>query len=138
MFRFSINVAPAYGSLPSDTQIHHLDVCVGLRDISFGILITNGEFTAFCDASPSGKGGFCQKGLDKAPVHVRVGPKNNGALKFTTSAFWGQVVHSFQLLCRFHCFRRIPHLRGGSLGALGFICERVREEHTWREGEADR
>ena len=52
----------------------------------YGILITNGEFTAFCDDSHS----FCAPpGTDRNPVHVVVGPKNEGAVKFVNSAFWG-------------------------------------------------
>jgi len=55
----------------------------------YGILITNGEFTAFCDTSHA----FCQApGNDRAPRHVVVGPKNKGAVKFVNSAFWGPAV----------------------------------------------
>eukprot|EP00937_MAST-01D_sp_MAST-1D-sp2_P000523 g523.t1 len=53
----------------------------------FGVLITNGEFTAFCD------GGFCAPrradGSVPSPAHVVVGPANVGAVKFVSSAFWG-------------------------------------------------
>ena len=49
----------------------------------FGILITNGEFTAFCDS-----GGFSPPSC-KAPSQVVVGAKNNGAVKLVNSAFWG-------------------------------------------------
>ena len=53
----------------------------------YGILITNGEFTAFCDA-PSFA--FCNgPGNNASPVHVRVGAGNKGAVKFSNSAFWG-------------------------------------------------
>ena len=99
----------------------------------YGILITNGEFTAFCDApshtfcpgpswpgtagdgtgTASGTAGQRQgvggrrgafpelRGLQRQrqraggattqrdPVHVRIGPNNQGAVKFATSAFWG-------------------------------------------------
>ena len=48
----------------------------------FGILITNGEFTSFCDD------GFAPPSC-KNPSQVVVGPKNNGAVKFVNSAFWG-------------------------------------------------
>lgn len=41
----------------------------------FGLLITNGEFTSF-------------KGED--PVHVEVGEKNYGKVRFVNCAFWGQ------------------------------------------------
>jgi hypothetical protein len=55
----------------------------------YGILITNGEFTAFCDVGHS----FCPpqtpNGSQFAPVHVRVLPGNEGAVKFITSSFWG-------------------------------------------------
>ena len=54
----------------------------------YGILITNGEFTAFCDVAH----GFCPPhtpdGSQFAPVHVRVLPGNQGAVKFITSSFW--------------------------------------------------
>lgn len=48
----------------------------------FGILITNGEFTSFCDGSFSPPS--CAN-----PSQVVVGAKNNGAVKFVNSAFWG-------------------------------------------------
>ena len=48
----------------------------------FGILITNGEFTAFCD------GAFAPPSC-KNPSQVVVGPNNNGAVKLVNSAFWG-------------------------------------------------
>merc|ERR1712224_129683 len=52
----------------------------------YGILITNGEFTAFCDTSHA----FCKpSGHDISPRHVVVGPANRGAVKFVNSAFWG-------------------------------------------------
>jgi hypothetical protein len=52
-----------------------------------GLLITNGEFTAFCD-TPAHI--FCQgPGANRSPVHVRVGAGNVGAVKFTSSSFWG-------------------------------------------------
>lgn len=50
----------------------------------YGILITNGEFTAFCDA-PSHT--FC--GSDASPAHLVVAKGNVGAVKFVNSAFWG-------------------------------------------------
>lgn len=49
-----------------------------------GILITNGEFTAFCDADLT----FCPS-ESVNPRHVVVAAGNNGALKFVNSAFWG-------------------------------------------------
>jgi len=53
----------------------------------YGILITNGEFTAFCDAPAHN---FCEgPGADRTPRHVVVGRQNVGAVKFVTSAFWG-------------------------------------------------
>lgn len=54
-----------------------------------GILITNGEFTAFCDAPHFT---FCEGGVaasKKTPMHVQVGSNNKGAVKFVNSAFWG-------------------------------------------------
>ena len=53
----------------------------------YGILVTNGEFTAFCDTEHS----FCPNvpGDQHEPVHVKVLPTNIGAVKFVTSAFWG-------------------------------------------------
>lgn len=55
----------------------------------YGILITNGEFTAFCDTAHS----FCPpntpNGSQFAPMHVKVLPGNQGAVKFITSSFWG-------------------------------------------------
>jgi len=51
-----------------------------------GLLITNGEFTAFCDTDHS----FCEgPGSDRNPSQVVVGPANVGAVKFVNSAFWG-------------------------------------------------
>ena len=49
----------------------------------FGILITNGEFTAFCDG-----GGFSPPTCD-APAQVVVSAQNRGAVQFVNSAFWG-------------------------------------------------
>ena len=49
----------------------------------FGILITNGEFTAFCDVN-----GFAPPSC-KSPSQVVVSKNNNGAVKFVNSAFWG-------------------------------------------------
>jgi hypothetical protein len=43
----------------------------------FGILITNGEFTAFCDG---GGNGFCDPSVNRSPTHVVVGPKNQGTI----------------------------------------------------------
>jgi len=55
-----------------------------------GNLITNGEFTAFCDAPHFT---FCDGGKDaktpKSPMHLRVAPGNAGAVKFVNTAFWG-------------------------------------------------
>lgn len=54
-----------------------------------GILITNGEFTAFCDAPHFT---FCDGKSIKpapAPLHVKVAAGNVGALKIVNSAFWG-------------------------------------------------
>ncbi|HEY1684425.1 MAG TPA: hypothetical protein VGG19_06665 [Tepidisphaeraceae bacterium] len=45
----------------------------------YGLLITNGEFTAF-------------DGPD--PTIVRVGPKNHGAVRFTNCAYWGGHNHT--------------------------------------------
>lgn len=49
----------------------------------YGILITNGEFTSFCDS-----GGFAPLSCTD-PSQVVVGNRNNGAVKFVNSAFWG-------------------------------------------------
>jgi hypothetical protein len=49
----------------------------------FGILITNGEFTAFCD-----KNGFSPPSC-KDPSQVVVSSQNKGAVKLVNSAFWG-------------------------------------------------
>jgi hypothetical protein len=49
----------------------------------FGVLITNGEFTAFCD-----NGGFSPPSC-ASPSQVVVGKLNQGAVKFVNSAFWG-------------------------------------------------
>lgn len=51
----------------------------------YGILITNGEFTAFCDTNHA----FCPNRTDIMPVHVRTLSTNKGAVKFVSSAFWG-------------------------------------------------
>lgn len=50
----------------------------------YGILITNGEFTAFCD-----DGHFSPPSCH-APSQVVVSAGNNGAVKFVNSAFWGR------------------------------------------------
>ena len=50
-----------------------------------GLLITNGEFTAFCDAPHT----FCPTDHAVDPRHVQVRSGNNGAVKFVNSAFWG-------------------------------------------------
>jgi hypothetical protein len=63
----------------------------------FGIAIVNGEFTAFCDrgnpADPPHTGhpeNFCRPNDPTvAPVHVQTLPNNTGAVKFTSSSFWG-------------------------------------------------
>lgn len=47
----------------------------------YGILITNGEFTAFC-AKP-----WCD--WETEPTQLDVSPANQGAVKFVNSAFWG-------------------------------------------------
>lgn len=49
----------------------------------FGILITNGEFTAFCDGK-----GFSPPSC-KDPAQLVVSAQNNGAVKLVNSAFWG-------------------------------------------------
>jgi hypothetical protein len=49
----------------------------------FGVLITNGEFTAFCD-----NGGFAPPSCTN-PSQVIVSKQNKGAVKFVNSAFWG-------------------------------------------------
>jgi hypothetical protein len=49
-----------------------------------GLLITNGEFTAFCDADKS----FCPSEA-VSPRQVVVKNTNVGAVKFVNSAFWG-------------------------------------------------
>ena len=59
----------------------------------YGILITNAEFTAFCDQGLAVSGHpirFCQPGNPTiAPVHLRVLESNQGAVKFVDSSFWG-------------------------------------------------
>ena len=56
----------------------------------YGLLITNGEFTAFCDPGSKGEnlkpGGVCH---DADPIHVRIGPANTGSVRFVNTAFWG-------------------------------------------------
>ena len=59
---------------------------------SMGLLITNGEFTAFCDADH----GFCGRN-NTAPRHVVVEATNNGAVKFVNSAFWGPAAQIAQV-----------------------------------------
>jgi len=49
-----------------------------------GLLITNGEFTAFCDTDHA----FCGR-EGTFPRHVQVEATNHGAVKFVNSAFWG-------------------------------------------------
>lgn len=49
-----------------------------------GLLITNGEFTAFVDSQ-----WIDPKAADFDPTHVRVLPGNDGAVRFVNSAFWG-------------------------------------------------
>lgn len=60
-----------------------------------GLLFTNAEFTAFCDAPHFT---FCAGPGDQlSPMHVRVEPTNVGAVKFVNSAFWGpaaQIAHT--------------------------------------------
>jgi hypothetical protein len=59
----------------------------------YGILITNAEFTAFCDQGLVNSGHpvrFCEPSDPKvAPVHLKVLPSNQGAVKFVGSSFWG-------------------------------------------------
>eukprot|EP00040_Diaphanoeca_grandis_P005986 m.35433 g.35433 ORF g.35433 m.35433 type:complete len:513 (-) comp17137_c0_seq2:102-1640(-) len=59
----------------------------------YGILIVNGEFTAFCDqgvASFDHPRHFCRPSDPSiAPVHLRVLEGNLGAVKFVDSSFWG-------------------------------------------------
>ena len=50
----------------------------------FGILITNGEFTAFLDP------GFGNLSAGVVPTQVVVSPTNTGAVRFVNSAFWGE------------------------------------------------
>lgn len=80
-----------------------------------GILITNGEFTAFCDADLT----FCpSETVD--PHHVVVTANNNGAVKFVNSAFWGPASEIAQVdgkgtvtfsQCHFDAWDR--HLKNG-------------------------
>lgn len=51
-----------------------------------GLLITNGEFTAF--RAPLGAA-FVDPNLGGEAIQVRVAPNNTGAVKFVDSAFWG-------------------------------------------------
>jgi hypothetical protein len=44
----------------------------------YGILITNGEFTAFCNSD------WCDPAVGQQPSHVLVGPGNAGAVKFSS------------------------------------------------------
>ena len=60
----------------------------------YGILIVNGEFTAFCDRGVPNfdhqSVHFCRPADPTiAPVHLRVLPGNLGAVKFVDSSFWG-------------------------------------------------
>jgi len=81
-----------------------------------GILITNGEFTAFCDADLT----FCpSESVD--PHHVIVKSTNNGAVKFVNSAFWGPASQVAEVdgagtvtfsQCHFDAWDR--HLKNGS------------------------
>ena len=72
----------------------------------YGLLITNGEFTAFCDPGSDGAalkpGGVCH---GASPVHVLVGPQNTGSVRFVNSAFWGPA-------------RLVAEIRGS--GTVGF------------------
>ena len=54
-----------------------------------GLLITNGEFTAF--RQPNGIGhGFVDPSVGPPePAQVRINDQNTGAVKFVNSAFWG-------------------------------------------------
>jgi len=49
----------------------------------FGVLITNGEFTSFCDYN-----GFAPPTCHN-PSQIVISKNNNGAIKFVNSAFWG-------------------------------------------------
>ena len=64
----------------------------------YGILITNGEFTAFCDVGHS----FCPPHTPDGglfhPVHVNVLPGNQGAVKFITSSV--SPLRNLQLVAR--------------------------------------
>ena len=72
----------------------------------YGLLITNGEFTAFCDPGLDGAalkpGGVCH---GASPVHVLVGRDNAGSVRFVNSAFWGPA-------------RLVAEIRGS--GTVGF------------------
>ena len=65
----------------------------------YGILISNGEFTAFC------KGMYCPpqewraaQGLASVdPTHLVVGAENQGTVSFSTSAFWGSAAQIAKL-----------------------------------------
>jgi hypothetical protein len=57
----------------------------------FGVLITNGEFTSFCD-----DGGFAPPSCAN-PSQVVVGKQNKGAVKFVNSAFWGPTAQIAQV-----------------------------------------
>jgi len=52
----------------------------------YGILITNGEFTAFTETSR------CPT-CTASPTQVVVGPNNTGPVRFVNSAFWGGTDH---------------------------------------------
>lgn len=59
-----------------------------------GVLIANGEFTAFCDQGLAVTGHpvrFCPPGdTSIAPVHVRTtATASHGSVKFSSSSFWG-------------------------------------------------
>ena len=80
-----------------------------------GVLITNGEFTAFCDADLT----FCPSETAD-PHHVVVTANNNGAVKFVNSAFWGPAPQIAQVdgkgtvtfsQCHFDAWDR--HLKNG-------------------------
>eukprot|EP00750_Incisomonas_marina_P003695 INCI13361.2.p1 GENE.INCI13361.2~~INCI13361.2.p1 ORF type:complete len:471 (+),score=87.02 INCI13361.2:77-1489(+) len=81
-----------------------------------GVLITNGEFTAFCDADLT----FCPSETAD-PHHVVVTANNNGAVKFVNSAFWGPAPQIAQVdgkgtvtfsQCHFDAWDR--HLKNGT------------------------
>lgn len=86
-----------------------------------GLLITNGEFTAFCDASLT----FCP-GEFTTPRHVVVKKTNVGAVKFVNSAFWGPSTQIAQMdgtgtvtfsQCHFDSWDR--HLQNGTYKTEG-------------------